>query len=301
MLVFTAAPGRKQEKEKEMSTRGVRGGRRRTVSCEYPSGARYDGQCRAGDRDGYGVFRYPSGDVYEGQWRLGQPHGQGRLCEQTTHDSNGHYRFSDYTGEWQEGMRHGEGRLVQWTSPSPILLNMTGCKGDEAWVEVTVYEGSFFDDEFQGNGTLVTTRTRPHQGSYCVETTTRYTGEFKAGAYSGVGEVRNDEGRYEGRFAEGRHHGYGKLTTSDGEEWSGVWQKGELIFGIESTSRRVQTSAFGLPVQCERVHAVTSHLLEYLSEQAESGKLAENQYLELANRLMLLYKASQELEPSPGQ
>lgn len=287
-------------------SRGVRGGRRRTVSCTYPSGARYEGQSRAGDYDGYGVFTYPSGDVYQGQWRLGQPHGQGRLCEQTAHDKNGNYRFTDYTGEWDEGMRHGQGRMVEWTSPSPIIpremssLTEPAHKGADTWVEVTVYEGGFKEDEFEGAGTLIITLTRRHKGAQSIEKTSRYTGEFEAGVYSGVGQVRNDEGSYEGRFVEGLRHGYGKIKTTDGEEWSGVWARGELIFGIESNSRRLKTNAFGLPVQCERVYAVTSHLLEYLSEQAESGQLSEQQYLEMANRLMLLYKASHEMEPSQG-
>lgn len=43
-----------------------------------PTGARYEGQMRAGDRDGYGVQFFPDGTQYQGQWRNRKFQGFGR-------------------------------------------------------------------------------------------------------------------------------------------------------------------------------------------------------------------------------
>jgi hypothetical protein len=73
------------------------------VTRDYPSGGKYRGELRGGQRDGQGTYWYANGDIYEGAWKDGQKHGWGV------------YRWPDgnrYEGEWVNGERHGMGVFV---------------------------------------------------------------------------------------------------------------------------------------------------------------------------------------------
>ena len=41
------------------------------------AGDRYDGEFRAGEEDGVGIFTWADGSTYEGFWQAGQKHGIG--------------------------------------------------------------------------------------------------------------------------------------------------------------------------------------------------------------------------------
>jgi len=83
----------------------------------------YEGDYKAGMREGRGVFRYASGNVYEGDYKAGKMEGRGV------------YRYADgdvYDGEWKAGK--AEGRGVYW------------------YANGNVYEGTFKAGKREGRG-----------------------------------------------------------------------------------------------------------------------------------------------------
>jgi len=61
----------------------------------------YDGECKKGLADGYGLAR--GSDTYEGNFKKGLPHGKGKYIW-----NNGDY----YEGEWKKGRMEGNGKMV---------------------------------------------------------------------------------------------------------------------------------------------------------------------------------------------
>jgi hypothetical protein len=110
VVVAAAPPGRAVPAGTEVVTR------------DYPSGGKYVGEMRDGQRNGQGTYWYASGDIYEGAWKEGKKHGWGI------------YRWPDgnrYEGEWVNGERHGMGVFVfadgglfdgEWRHNNPVDL-----------------------------------------------------------------------------------------------------------------------------------------------------------------------------------
>jgi hypothetical protein len=91
----------------------------------YASGAKYQGEWKAGIMDGRGMYRHADGSVYEGEWKAGEKEGRG-----TYRHANGNV----YQGEYKAGKREGHG----------TMLYSSGA----------VYEGEWKADEHEGCGTF---------------------------------------------------------------------------------------------------------------------------------------------------
>ena len=65
-----------------------------------PDGHNYEGQWKAGKREGQGAATSPDGFSYEGQWKAGLPEGQGV----ETHPDGRRYE-----GQWKAGKQEGQG------------------------------------------------------------------------------------------------------------------------------------------------------------------------------------------------
>ena len=66
----------------------------------HANGDVYEGEFKAGNMEGRGTFRYASGDVYDGEWKAGKKEGRGK------------YRFAngaEYAGTWKAGEKEGHG------------------------------------------------------------------------------------------------------------------------------------------------------------------------------------------------
>ena len=66
----------------------------------HANGGVYEGEFKAGNMEGHGTFRYATGDVYEGEWKAGKKEGRGK------------YRFAngaEYVGTWKAGEKEGHG------------------------------------------------------------------------------------------------------------------------------------------------------------------------------------------------
>lgn len=66
-------------------------------------GVTYEGEWRAGKRDGHGVASYGSDAMYSGQWRHDLYHGEGEMKEGDT----------TFRGSWENGTRIGKGEITE--------------------------------------------------------------------------------------------------------------------------------------------------------------------------------------------
>ena len=157
--------------------------------CEYPSGARYEGNFKnglingkgtlyfsngnkyVGDfknqyREGNGFLKYSNGDEYKGQFKKGKLEGKGTL----------HYVSGDvYQGEWFNNLSHGQGTYT--------------------YNDGNKYEGTFVNGKMEGFGTMFYTDG------------TTYVGEWK----------------------NSKKNGTGTLTKADGKKWDGEWSDGKFV------------------------------------------------------------------------
>ncbi|HWR31213.1 MAG TPA: hypothetical protein VN631_15405 [Negativicutes bacterium] len=84
-----------------------------------PEGNSYDGDYKAGLRDGKGVLKWPTGQVYDGEWKNGMSNGYGVLK-----DASGKVL---YEGEWKDGKGVANSLMVD-----KILGIPWGASEDEA-------------------------------------------------------------------------------------------------------------------------------------------------------------------------
>ena len=122
------------------------------------------------------------GAFYDGQWSPnGLRHGLG-----TQIDTNGVYYF----GYWCDDNKNGRGRIL--------------------YVDGTLYEGNFKNDEYDGYGTLKA------QPQYDYEVSSEYVGEFENGIKHGKGKETKKSGEiYDGDFVQGVRKGFGSLTPPE--------------------------------------------------------------------------------------
>ena len=129
--------------------------------------------------------------------------GKQEVVEEVPLPANGNDLFTSaaggkYEGEWQrfDGVikRHGHGIFA---------------------TDDMTYEGGFYEDEFDGKGTL------KFADGMC------YVGEFSRGKINGQGEMLFLDGsRYKGQWRNGRMHGIGTYMTIDNQSWTGMWCHG---------------------------------------------------------------------------
>jgi len=207
-----------------------------------PPGDEFLGQVSWCKKEGYGEYRWSSGAVYRGYWHQDRMHGEGEL-----HSPNGDV----YKGPFRNGSKCGKGVLKG--------------RGLER------YEGDFDDDRFNGTGKYVYPNGDIYKGSFvhglrqgqgeqdfrALEE--HYSGEWLADKRHGQGTLvyRNDylrrlqyegqwandmkcgrgvltfahEGYYKGEFKDDLYHGEGELLFENGDEFKGVFERGNMLRG----------------------------------------------------------------------
>ena len=100
---------------------------------QWPSGARYQGQFKNGQRHGLGRYTHSDGSVYTGNYDMGKRHGQGTLVWSTG---------KKYSGAWNQGFQHG--------------------RGEKTWPDGRIEVGLFRGDRFMGpQGGVVARKEAP--------------------------------------------------------------------------------------------------------------------------------------------
>ena len=107
---------------------------------------------------------------------------------------------SRYTGEFVNDKREGKGKLLASNGK-------------------TIYEGSWQNDEING------------QGQLWYADRSRYEGELKAGRRNGYGKLFNSENKlvYEGEWVDNLRHGKGTMTAADGSRKIGAWNYDSFV------------------------------------------------------------------------
>jgi hypothetical protein len=110
----------------------------------------YEGKVnRAGQKDGYGIYRWIDGSIYEGEYQDDLRHGKGRFLW-----SNG----ESYEGDYLKDERTGKG-VYNWPDGSfyegDFLAGKRHGLGNYKSADGTIYEGEWFDDLQHGYGTLI--------------------------------------------------------------------------------------------------------------------------------------------------
>jgi hypothetical protein len=110
----------------------------------------YEGKVnRAGQKDGYGIYRWIDGSIYEGEYQDDLRHGKGRFLW-----SNG----ESYEGDYLKDERTGKG-FYNWPDGSfyegDFLAGERHGLGTYKSADGTIYEGEWFDDLQHGHGTLI--------------------------------------------------------------------------------------------------------------------------------------------------
>jgi len=174
----------------------------------FPDGAVYEGEWKAGQREGHGMYQY-AGDVYEGEWKAGEKEGRGK------------FRYADgavYDGEWKAGQMEGS-----------CTFQLAG--GD-------VYEGQYKIGQMEGRGTLRYADGAVYEGQYkggkregrgtFRDANGVYDGEYKAGQMEGHGTFQHADGAvYEGQYKAGKRDGRGTCRYSSGDVYDGQWKAGQ--------------------------------------------------------------------------
>lgn len=189
------------------------------------TGAKHDGQWKAGKRHGQGTQVYTNGGKYEGGWKMGLRHGQGTM--RTTVSPEGDEYIMTFVGGWRENMMHGNG-------------TMTYPNGNK-------YEGEWKDGKMHGQGEMVFSSGHNFGGEWNENMVhgqgimehsngVRYEGEFNKGMPQQVQLKKNKKGecksgncmngkdtwvsntgeKYEGRWTDGRANGHGTMAFSNG-------------------------------------------------------------------------------------
>lgn len=156
--------------------------------CEFPGGARYEGEFRRGQLHGRGILTYPDGSKYIGSWTNQRRSGRGRMIladgseylgdfDDNNYQGQGAMRYANgnhYEGEWAAGQPSGQGVFVF-------------ANGDR-------YQGGFQEGRFFGQGVM----------------------HYADGA------------RYEGEWAANKRQGMGAMYYLDGQVVSGRWEDDQL-------------------------------------------------------------------------
>ena len=141
-------------------------------TCRFVSGNVYEGEWKAGLKDGFGEFRWAAeegGSIYIGEWSEGNMHGKGE------------YRYANgnvYEGSFVDGAWEGEGSF-RFSNGDVFAGVFRDHKkeglGTHRFASGEVYEGEYKEDERHGRGTW-----RAANGDMWV-------GGYEVGAKEGVG------------------------------------------------------------------------------------------------------------------
>lgn len=172
-----------------------------------PSGAKYEGNFKAGQVNGYCKEYSVNKDIYEGNFNMGIKEGKGKYTFKNKDTYNGSFKGdlpggygvlsltngNVYKGNFVEGIIHGKGEITYYNDD--------------------VYTGDWRNDEKNGKGV------------YTTKSWT-YTGEFKDGLRHGYGVyVDKDGSKYEGNWKKGKKSGEGVFWEKNGSKIETNWAK----------------------------------------------------------------------------
>lgn len=111
----------------------------------WDDGAKYDGDWKFDQANGYGTFYYIDGDIYQGQWENDKANGEG-----TYYNVDG----ATYQGEWKDDLQDGYG-CEQWKDGSSYKgyykYGMKNGYGDYLWADRSKYEGYWKENKQNGH------------------------------------------------------------------------------------------------------------------------------------------------------
>lgn len=168
--------------------------------------ARYQGDMKDGNLDGFGSLIYTDNSVYYGQFKNGTRHGQGVLIDQETDKT--------WCGIWENG------KFVEPMDEKDFDL-IFGSKNGYG-IRLTAY-GRYYGNLSDGvpNG----------KGVIDLYNGCNYAGEFVDGMPNGKGfiENRSTGEKYIGEFKDGDMTGKGVMYLADGTKQEGMFVDGELV------------------------------------------------------------------------
>lgn len=181
-------------------------------ACEYEGSRNASGQ-----EEGRGISRYASGNTYEGEFKAGLRDGFGVY----TYNVDKHGKGNSFAGEWKANQAHGHGR-VEYVSGDVYdgqFVSGQRC-GTGKWSNHNgeTYEGEWANNAYHGFGTLHSV-----QGE-------EYKGQFNQGKMEGQGRQQAPSGDvYEGEWKQDKFDGLGTLTLATGTATHGQWKAGVLV------------------------------------------------------------------------
>lgn len=185
---------------------------------------------------GKGVRYYYDGSIYEGYWKNGRQSGKGRFFK-----SNGEI----YQGFWEESLRHGLGKLSLQTGTvyEGEFIHDKFLSGTQTSPNGQKYSGTFKDNLFQGEGTLVLPDGLKYQGNfekgeidgdgklYYIDGK-RFEGSFKGLNAEGI-MYYTDGSKYLGSIVSGKEDGEGIFMDASNHSKQGVWKEGLVVSWLE--------------------------------------------------------------------
>ena len=197
------------------------------VKLTFPDEAQYEGDVLCGSPEGEGTMHWSNGLTFQGSWAEGCPLGRGHLTDASGNEIAG--CFGDAALVSGPGSRRwhitGKGRVkVQLIYDGALLDSMMHCKsGSLLWLdkngrEVRKYVGEFCRDMLDGEGTM----TWPGY---------MYEGSFHENRFHGQGTLKRDRDGmvYRGEFRNGKYHGLGELWVGSQKSFHGMWKEGVMV------------------------------------------------------------------------
>lgn len=183
---------------------------------EWPDGATYEGQYKAGVAEGLGVFTYPDGCTYTGEWLAGKRHGLGAYSQ--PNEKDGIYR-----GDWRLGERVGKGVELKGKNVSTrhtycgvFKENVKAGFGVYEWPDGGIYEGTWVENVPEG------------RGMYTGHDKRVYKGSWKSSGKDGYGMMVFPSGEvYKGQYEDDKYEGFGQFLRPDGKKYDGFWREGQ--------------------------------------------------------------------------
>jgi len=158
----------------------------------------YDGEFKAGIREGKGILTSEDGGIFEGNFQSDAKEGKGKNI----------YPNGDvYQGNYQNDMRDGIGKMQYIRGDiyeGEFKSDFRDGFGKYTFLNGDILQGLFENGSFKGEGRMSYINGNVYEGTFS---------EFLEP--QGYGKLKYADGSvYEGRFRRGKRDGYGKLTSS---------------------------------------------------------------------------------------